>query len=125
MTSRPAPPVVEPLALDGVRYEPDGSPPLDPEHPRAGYIAAIDIGQDASQSLRIWTIEEDPSAPPHPGRYFGRLSVGPAPDEILVEDEFGARFVVDRVRRTVHAVASERPGRGLRDVPPPLPPVSR
>ncbi len=116
MTSRPPPPVVVPLVHDGVRYAPDASPPIDPAHPRAGYLAAVDVASGRKLwSLRIWSIVEDPAAPPHPGRYFGRVSLGPRPDELLVEDEFGARFVVDRVRVSVRELPdkAERAPRGI------------
>lgn len=119
MTSRPAPPVVAPLVHEGVRYEPDRSPAVGENGTRVGRLAAFDVASGAKLwSVVVWTIEDAPGAPPHPGRYFGRLSCGPGPDDILVEDEHGARFVVDRVRLTVRELepvapaargASERP----------------
>lgn len=127
MTSRPAPPRVEPLVHDGVRYAPDDSPPADPAHPRAGYLAAVDLASGRKLwSLRIWSIAEDPDGPPHPGRYFGRVSLGPGPDELLVEDEFGARFVVDRVRVGVRGEPRERADpKGSVESQRPVPPVPR
>ena len=94
MTSRPPPPHVQPLVHDGVRYEPDDT--------RSASLAAFDLATGARLwSVPVWTIADDPDAPPHPGRWFGRIALGPGPDDILVEDEHGVRFLVDRTRLTV------------------------
>ncbi len=104
MTSRPPPPVFVPFVHDGVRYEPDASAPPDPVHPNAGYLAAIDVASGRKLwSLRIWSFADVPGLS-FPGRFFGRVSLGATPDELLVEDEHGCAYVVDRVRRRVRAV---------------------
>ena len=79
---------------EGVRYEPDIS--------NASSLAAFDAASGAALwSLPVWTFMDEPAAPPHPGRWFGRIALGPGRDDILVADEHGMQFLVDRVRRTV------------------------
>ena len=105
VTSRPAPPNVVPLVHDGVRYEPDSSFSAGTDRTCTGGLAAFDLASGTRLwSVPLWTISDEPGAPPHPGRHVGRISAGPGPDDILVEDEHGDRFVVDRVLLTVRTM---------------------
>jgi hypothetical protein len=102
VTSRAPPPIVAPLVHDGVRYQPDASFTTELLPRRTTGLAAFDVATGAKLwSVSLWTIQDEPGAPHHPGRYLGRISPGLAPDDILVEDEHGLQFVVDRVRLTV------------------------
>jgi hypothetical protein len=104
VTTRPPPPRVLPLLHARVRYEPDAA--------LAGTLAAFDPASGAPLwAVWVWTMEHEPDAPPHPGRCFGRIALGPGFDELLAEDETAVRYLVDRVQRTVRRWPSTEGGR--------------
>jgi hypothetical protein len=111
-TDRPAPPDVQPVLHDGVRYEqdlgghePSGSAP-------GGTLAAYDAGSGKLLwRLQVYTVRSEPGAPAsHPGRYFRTMTLGPAGDVLEIEDEVGGHYRVDLAHRTVQRVGGPPQG---------------
>ena len=96
MTSRPPPPAFEPCAFDGVRYEPDYATTREAPKTRTGGLAAFDEASGRRLwSVVLWTTVEDVRGLSIPPRFLRRVVRGPQPDELIVEDEFGVRYLVD------------------------------
>jgi len=105
MTSRPAPPKFEPCTVDGVRYEADYALVREAPRTRTGGIAAVDEATGRTLwSVVLWTQVQDHPALSLPPRYLRCVRRGDGPDDLLVEDEHGFQYVVDRVTRAVRAL---------------------
>ncbi|HEY9024986.1 MAG TPA: hypothetical protein VIP05_11845 [Burkholderiaceae bacterium] len=105
MTSRPAPPKFESCSIDGVRFEADYALVREAPRTRTGGIAAVDEATGRTLwSAVLWTSVDDHPALSIPPRYLRRVSRGDGPDELLVEDEHGFRYVVDSVTHATRAL---------------------
>jgi hypothetical protein len=106
----------------GVRYEPESPSASRAGGDRTAHLVAIDVASgEWLWRLPMWTVVDDPAAPPHPGRYFGSIGPGPLGHELLVRDEYGASFSVDLATQAVHALPPAR----QREAKPPLRPWPR
>ncbi|HEY9024869.1 MAG TPA: hypothetical protein VIP05_11260 [Burkholderiaceae bacterium] len=102
-SSRPPPPLVAPVLHGGVRYEQDlrswrfgGTQP-------GGYLVAV----DAASGARLWMLKvyevalHEAYGVSTPGRYFRSMALVPGREELEIENEAGARFVVELATRAV------------------------
>lgn len=101
--SRKAPPKVEPLLIDGVRYEQVVNAELLGEDQRTGFLAAV----DESSGERLWLLKvytvnriEHLEADVQ-DVFFASMSAGDDGASLLITDERGRAFVVDLANRTV------------------------
>lgn len=100
--SRPAPPVVEPVLIDGVRYQQDTEALSHGGDQRGGYLVAV----DSASGARLWMLKVYlvPSAPtpalPSFGRHFRRMTVLPGGKTLEIENEVGGVYRVDLGART-------------------------
>jgi len=112
MTSRAPPPRFEGCAFGGVRYDAAYDTGDILPRTRSGGIAAIDEATGRTLwTVVLWTTPvEDVQGLFHPPRFLRRATRGDA-GELLVEDEFGVRYLVDLATRAVRRVdPAPRPG---------------
>ena len=99
--SRPAPPKVEPVTYQGVRYEQDMQSYSHGGTQPGGYLVAVDPATGA----RLWMLkvyEVPASNTPglsSPGRYFRSMQLVPGRDELEIESEVGGHYRVDLKER--------------------------
>lgn len=92
-----APPAVEPVVLDGIRYMQDMSGPKVEGAAPGGRLEAV----DATTGAPLWhlqvykVIDDTPPSLTHPGRYFRSLRADTARGVLLIEDEAGLTYEVD------------------------------
>ena len=109
MTSRPPPPRFEPCAFDGVRYEPDYAVTCDTPRTLTGGLAAFDLASGQKLwSVLLWTTVDNIPGLSIPPRYLRRVVRGQHADELIVEDEHGARYLVDRAARSARTLGPEQ-----------------
>lgn len=101
-TSRPPPPKVAPVEYKGVRYEEDMDSFRHGGDQPGGYLKATDIKTgERLWMLKVYTVEDQSAAGVGTmGIYFRTITQGPGPDQLEIENEGGARYVVDLVKRT-------------------------
>lgn len=95
-SSRPAPPHVEPVDHEGVRYEQDRHDDRDGDQP-GGYLAATDI-QSGRRLWRLMVYTVATSGPPGVpvfARYFRTMKLSADKAALDIEDEVGAVYRVD------------------------------
>ncbi len=100
--SRPAPPVVAPVELDGVRYLEDMIDERDGDQ-AGGYLAAIKIGSgEKLWRLKVYDVP-DYRAEGISGnsRHFSELQPDDGGAALIVTNEAGGRYRVDLAARTV------------------------
>jgi hypothetical protein len=91
--SRPAPPRVDPIEHEGVRYQQDMDAQYHGGDQPGGYLVAVDPASGA----RLWMVKvyhiAAPTRPglPAMGRYFRRMSLLPDGKHVEVENEVGAQ----------------------------------
>jgi hypothetical protein len=100
--SRPAPPRVDPIEHEGVRYQQDMDAQYHGGDQPGGYLVAVDPASGA----RLWMVKvyhiAAPTRPglPAMGRYFRRMSLLPDGKHVEVENEVGAIYRVDLKARS-------------------------
>jgi hypothetical protein len=100
-SSRPAPPKVEPITHDGVRYEQDMQSARYGGTQPGGYLVAIDPATgNRLWMLKVYEVPVQADAPFQPGRYFRSMRLGPDGDRLEIESEAGGKYVVDLANRT-------------------------
>jgi hypothetical protein len=100
-SSRPAPPTVEPITLNGVRYEQDMQSARYGGTQPGGYLVAVDAATgDRLWMLKVYEVPVQADAPFQPGRYFRSMQLIAAGDQLEIESEAGGKYVVDLATRT-------------------------
>jgi hypothetical protein len=100
--SRPAPPQVDPVEYQGVRYQQDGDALRHGADQASGYLVAVDPASGA----RLWMLKvylvPAPTAPGLPsfGRYFRRMTLLADTEQLEIENEAGGVYRVDLRART-------------------------
>lgn len=101
--SRPAPPFVAPIEYKGIRYEQDSQSTKFGGDASTGYLVAIEPATNA----RLWMLKvyapfsKAPNAPTGGGSvYFGSMVLGANENELIIETEFGTRYLVNLTMRT-------------------------
>ncbi len=102
-SSRPAPPFVAPIEYKGIRYEQDSQSSKFGGEASTGYLVAI----EPTTNARLWMLkvyapfQKASNAPTGGGSvYFGSMVLGSNEDELIIETEFGARYLVNLAMRT-------------------------
>ncbi|NJD07368.1 MAG: hypothetical protein FIA97_12850 [Methylococcaceae bacterium] len=110
-SSRPAPPAVTPVEYHGIRYEQDMESYAHGGDQPGGYLAAIDAKTgEPLWILKVYELQNHSAVGvDNIGVYFTRMSLVPGRDELEIENETGARFVVDLARRTSTPVRQPKP----------------
>ena len=100
--SRPAPPTVEPILHNNIRYQEDMQSYHFGGDQRGGYLVAIDLKTNKRLwMLKVYTVPEHSAAGVStPGRYFKRMRLVPGRDEIEIVNEVGGKYVVDLATQT-------------------------
>lgn len=103
MKKRTSPGMVEPVRLDGVRYEPMGSGKVRGLEQNGGYVAAIDERSGEELWVRkIYDVEYDDEIEEDKQDVFiTGLTVDMAKRVVLVSNERGERFALNVDLRTV------------------------
>jgi hypothetical protein len=101
-SSRPAPPRVDAIEYQGVRYEQDTEAARHGGDQPGGYLVAIDPASGARLwMLKVYTVPEPGRAGlPRLGRYFKRMTLVPEHNELEIENEVGGIYRVDLAART-------------------------
>ncbi|MGN6282258.1 hypothetical protein [Frateuria sp.] len=101
-SSRPSPPLVEPIVHDGVRYEQDMHGYRHGGTQSGGYLVAVDQATgDHLWALKVYDVpDQDAAGVSTPGRYFKSMRLLPGGGSIEVHSETGGRFAVDLKQRT-------------------------
>lgn len=95
LPSRPAPPHVEPIDHEGVRYEQDRHDGGDGDQP-GGYLAAIDIQSGKRLwRIKVYTVADQPLGVPVFARYFRAMKLSADQAALDIESEGGAVYRVD------------------------------
>lgn len=104
-TDRPAPPVVPPVELKGVRYE-------QVEAGEPGILRATSIATgEILWEMPVYRLPE-PTADVEPVEvYFASMTAGPSDDTLTIVNESGYRYEVDIVNRASKLVWSPPPAR--------------
>jgi hypothetical protein len=109
MTSRAPPPLFEPCAFDGVRYDAAYATSAQAPLTRSGGVVAIDEASGRTLwSVVLWTKAVSEAGLSVPPRFLRRVSRGERPGELRIEDEFGVLYFLDL---QTHAVRTEEPPR--------------
>jgi len=103
--SRPPPPEVKPVEWAGVRYQQDldGSPRQRDQG--FGYLQAVDAASGrVLWELKVYAVVTQPGLESDVQEvYFTRMARVPGRDALEIENEDGARFLVDVQNRSVRA----------------------
>jgi hypothetical protein len=100
-SSRPAPPKVEPIMHNGVRYEQDMQSASHGGTQPGGYLVAVDATTgERLWMLKVYEVPVQADAPFQPGRYFRSMRLSAAGDQLEIESEAGGKYVVDLARRS-------------------------
>lgn len=100
-SSRPAPPKVEPVTHNGVRYEQDMQSARYGGTQPGGYLVALDAATGARLwMLKVYEVPVQPGAPFQPGRYFRSMRLNAGGDQLEIESEVGGKYLVDLNART-------------------------
>jgi hypothetical protein len=101
-SSRVPAPVVAPISSNGVRYEQVQNGLLAGFDQMGGYLAAYDeAGGEQLWTLKVYENRRDPEREGDvQGVFFSSMTFGEA-GTLLIENERGARFIVDPASRTV------------------------
>jgi hypothetical protein len=100
-SSRPAPPQVEPITNNGVRYEQDMQSSRYGGTQQGGYLVAVDASTGARLwMLKVYEIPDQAGAPLKPARYFRSMRLSGAGDQLEIESEAGGKYVVDLAKQT-------------------------
>ena len=99
--SRPAPPVIDPVEVSGVRYQQDTDALRHGGDQRGGYLVAIDPATGARLwMLKVYLVPPAPSpALPSFGRHFRRMTLLDD-NKLEIENEVGGMYRVDLGART-------------------------
>jgi hypothetical protein len=125
--SRPAPPVVAPIELDGVRYQQDNESRKHGGDQSVGYLVAIDIqsgGRLWMQKIYEYNETPTPGAPSPMGLYFKSMKLDATRGAILIENESGGGYELNIKTRAVtlkYAPASRPSQNNYSDLPLPPP----
>ncbi len=110
---RPSPPHVEPVEIDGIRYQQSMEGP-------PGFLAAVDVPSgEVRWTLQVYTIKEQDAPLDSMAIYFKSMTEGPGPNKLTIENESGYRYEVDLETRTATQIGTPRTTKPL---PPPPPP---
>lgn len=104
---RSPPPDVPPVVYKGVRYEQDlRSKPAAGNAP-GGLLAAFDAkGGQRLWQLQVYTVRDHAAAGVDtPGRFFRSMALVRGKNQLAIEDEVGARFVVDLEARSATQIS--------------------
>lgn len=100
-SSRPAPPKVEAITHNGVRYEQDMQSERHGGTQPGGYLVAVDPATgERLWMLKVYEVPVQADAPFQPGRYFRSMRLGAAGDQLEIESEAGGKYAVDLARRS-------------------------
>lgn len=124
--SRPAPPKVDAIEYQGIRYEQDMQSYRFGGDQPGGYLVAIksDTGERLWM-LKVYKLENyDDQGIDTIGLYFKSMHLIPNKKILEIENEAGGRYIVDLENRTATVVfeSTASPDKNISDPPPPPPP---
>lgn len=104
--SRPSAPVVEPVEIDGVRYQQDTESFRHGGDQPGGYLVAIDPKTSARLwMLKVYPVEDHRAAGvTGGGLYFSSLSVVSGEKALEIVNEAGGRYRVNLTQRTAEQI---------------------
>lgn len=104
--SRKAPPRVEPIVANGVRYEQVIGNPIPGLDSTGRYLAAYDAATgQVLWTLKVWDMPNIPELERDVQiSFFKSMRLDAAGTSLLIDSENGRHFVVDLVARTVRQV---------------------
>lgn len=105
-TSRPSAPVVEPVEIDGIRYQQDTESFRHGADQPGGYLVAIDLKTgDRLWMLKVYPVQDHRAAGvTGGGLYFRSMAVVPGEKVLEIVNEAGGRHRVNVTQRTTKQI---------------------